>query len=89
MSGLEAEVRAARPWERRAVRRTLAGAEERVATAQDRYDDVLEQMRPSLDEVEQAQQRLDAVRAETEVELMRQRFEAFAREAPSRGGLSR
>lgn len=89
VSGLKAELRAARPWERRAVRRDLAGAENRVADARSRYEDARDQARPSLEEVEQARQRLDVERAETEVELMHQRFEAFGREAPSRGGLSR
>lgn len=89
VSGLKAELRAARPWERRAVRRDLAGAENRVADARSRYEDARDQARPSLEEVEQARQRLDVERAETEVELMHQRFEAFGREAPSRAGLSR
>ena len=89
VSGLKAELRAARPWERRAVRRDLAGAENRVAEACSRYEDALEQARPPLDDLEQARQRLETVRADTEVELMRRRFEAVGREVPSRGGLSR
>lgn len=89
VSGLKAELRSARPWERRAIRRHLAGAEDRVADVRARYDDALEKARPALSDLEQARQRLDAVRDQTEVELMRQRFDAFGRETPSRGGLSR
>lgn len=89
VSGLEADLRAARPWERRAIRRNLAGAEERVADAQSWYEEALDQARPSLHELEQRRQQLETVRAETEVEVMRQRFDAFGREAPSRSGLGR
>lgn len=89
VSCLEAELGAARPWERRAIRRDLAGAGDRVAEARSRYEDELEHARPALEELEQAGQRLAAVRDETEVELMRQRFDAFGREVPSNGGLSR
>jgi conjugative relaxase-like TrwC/TraI family protein len=89
LSALEAELRAARAWERRAIRRNVAGAEDRVANARDRYEDALEQARPALNDLEQARQRLDAVRDQTEVELVRQRFDAFGREAPGREGLGR
>jgi len=89
MSGLATELRAARPWERRSIRRDVADAEERVADARTRFEDVLDQARPPLDEVERARQRLDAVRGETDVELMRQRFDAFGREAPGREALGR
>ena len=89
VSGLQARLRAARPWERRQIRRDLAGAEERVADARRRCEDALDQARPSLDEVEQTRGRLDAVRAETDVELMRQRFGAVGRDVPVREALGR
>ncbi len=89
VSDLEAELRAARPWERRSIRRDLAGVKERTVDARALYEDALDQARPWLDEVAQTQQQLDRARTEADIELMRERFDAFAREAASRSGLSR
>ncbi|MCP4383138.1 MAG: relaxase domain-containing protein [Hyphomicrobiales bacterium] len=89
VSDLEAELRSARPWHRRSMRRDLAAAKERTVVARSLNEDALDQARPFLDEVAQTQRQLDEAQTEADIDLMRQRFDTFAREAPSRGGLSR